>query len=74
VAYNGTKPIDALHNISIDFKVTNENDSKEYGMLRRPKPSWDTTIYSDGYDTKAITLEFDYATGSTLLFWLPFQL
>jgi len=38
VAYNVQTTVDDQHNIPIDFKVTNENDSKAMGgMLRRAK-------------------------------------
>lgn len=55
--------VDALHNIPIDFKVTNENDSKAMGgMLRRTKTILGhnnfTAIYDKGYHTGS---EFDYA-------------
>jgi hypothetical protein len=55
--------VDALHNIPIDFKVTNENDSKAMGgMLRRAKTILGhtdfTAIYDKGYHTGS---EFDYA-------------
>lgn len=36
VAYNVQTLVDAKHNLPIDYKVTNENDSKAMGtMLRR---------------------------------------
>jgi hypothetical protein len=44
------------YNIPIDFKVTNENDSKAMGgMLRRPKPFGTQQFYS--YYDKDITLK-----------------
>lgn len=58
VAYTVQTIVDARHNIPIDFKVTNENDSKAMGgMLRRTK-----TILR----TNAFTALFDkgYHTGS----------
>ena len=63
VAYNVQTVVDALHNIPIDFKVTNENDSKAMGgMLRRSKTILGhnnfTAIYDKGYHTGS---EFDYA-------------
>lgn len=63
VAYTVQTVVDALHNIPIDFKVTNENDSKAMGgMLRRTKTIWGhnnfTAIYDKGYHTGS---EFDYA-------------
>ena len=55
--------MDALHNIPIDFKVTNENDSKAMGgTLRRNKTILGhanfIAIYDKGYHTGS---EFDYA-------------
>jgi hypothetical protein len=63
VAYTVQTTADALHNIPVDFKVTNENDSKAMcGMLRRTKTILGhnnfTAIYDKGYHTGR---EFDYA-------------
>ena len=63
VAYTVQTTVDALHNIPIDFKVTNENDSKAMGgMLRRAKNILGnnnfTAIYDKGYHTGS---EFEYA-------------
>jgi transposase len=63
VAYTVQTTVDALHNIPIDFKVTNENDSKAMGgMLRRSKTILGhnnfTAIYDKGYHTGS---EFEYA-------------
>ena len=63
VAYTVQTTVDALHNIPIDFKVTNENDSKAMGgMLRRSKTILGhanfIAIYDKGYHTGS---EFDYA-------------
>lgn len=63
VAYNIQTSVDAKHNIPIDFKVTNENDSKAMGrMVRRAKTilkkSDFTALYDKGYHTGT---EFDYA-------------
>ena len=63
VAYNIQTTVDALHNIPIDFKVTNKNDSKAMGgMLRRSKTILGhnnfTAIYDKGYHTGS---EFAYA-------------
>jgi transposase len=63
VAYTVQTTVDAQHNIPIDFKVTNENDSKAMGgMLRRSKTILGhnnfTAIYDKGYHTGS---EFDYA-------------
>jgi len=56
VAYNVQTVVDAKHNLPIDYKVTNENDSKAMGaMLRRTKiilQSTDfTALYDKGYHT-----------------------
>ena len=63
VAYNIQSTVDAKHNIPIDFKVTNKNDSKAMGaMVRRAKTilgSADfTALFDKGYHTGT---EFDYA-------------
>ncbi|MBA3971436.1 MAG: transposase, partial [Bacteroidetes bacterium] len=63
VAYNIQATVDARHNIPIDFKVTNQNDSKAMGnMVRRAKTiigkSDFTLLYDKGYHTGT---EFDYA-------------
>lgn len=63
VAYNVQTTVDAKHNIPIDFKVTNVNDSKAMGaMVRRTKTILGKTdftlLYDKGYHTGT---EFDYA-------------
>ena len=63
VAYNVQSTVDAKHNIPIDFKVTNQNDSKAMGsMVRRAKTVLGNTdfkaLYDKGYHTGT---EFDYA-------------
>ncbi|MFM7661670.1 MAG: IS1182 family transposase [Bacteroidota bacterium] len=63
VAYNVQSTVDAKHNIPIDFKVTNQNDSKAMGaMVRRAKTVLGkndfTALYDKGYHTGT---EFDYA-------------
>ena len=63
VAYNIQSTVDAKHNIPIDFKVTNQNDSKAMGaMVRRAKTILRktdfTALYDKGYHTGT---EFDYA-------------
>ena len=63
IAYNVQTTIDAKHNIPIDFKVTNQNDSKAMGaMVRRAKTilgtSDFTALYDKGYHTGT---EFSYA-------------
>lgn len=63
VAYNIQATVDAKHNIQVDFKVTNQNDSKAMGaMVPRAKTiigkSDFTLLYDKGYHTGT---EFDYA-------------
>lgn len=63
VAYNIQATVDSKHNLPIDFKVTNQNDSKAMGnMLRRAKTilgnNHFTAIYDKGYHTGT---EFQYA-------------
>ncbi|RZL98078.1 MAG: IS1182 family transposase, partial [Pedobacter sp.] len=63
VAYNIQATVDAKHNLPIDFKVTNQNDSKAMGgMLRRAKTILGnadfTAVYDKGYHTGT---EFNYA-------------
>lgn len=63
VAYNVQTTVDARHCLPIDFKVTNQNDSKAMGnMVRRAKSILGTCgftlLYDKGYHTGT---EFDYA-------------
>ena len=63
VAYCIQTTVDAKHNIPIDFKVTNQNDSKAMGaMVRRAKTILEskdfTALYDKGYHTGS---EFEYA-------------
>lgn len=63
VGYNIQSTVDEKYNIPIDFKVTNQNDSKAMGnMVRRAKTilgtSDFTALYDKGYHTGT---EFDYA-------------
>ena len=63
VAYNVQTTVDAKHNIPIDYKVTNTNDSKAMGnMLQRAKTILGTNeftaLYDKGYHTGS---EFDIA-------------
>jgi len=56
VAYNVQTTVDAKHNLPIDYKVTNTNDSKAMGnMLRRSKAILQsnefTMLYDKGYHT-----------------------
>jgi transposase len=60
VAYNIQTTVDSKHCIPIDYKVTNENDSKAMGgMLRRAKTILKTTDFTALYDK-------GYHTGSEL--------
>lgn len=63
VAYSVQTTVDAKHNIPIDYKLTNENDSKAMGgMTRRTKTILGKTdftlLYDKGYHTGS---EFAYA-------------
>lgn len=56
VAYNVQTTVDAKNNLTLDYKVTNENDSKAMGpMLRRAKKILGnadfTALYDKGYHT-----------------------
>ena len=69
VAYNIQTVVDAKHCLPIDYKVTNENDSKAMGnMLRRTKTILQhnnfTALYDKGYHTgseikKAVEMGID---------------
>jgi transposase len=51
VAYNVQTTVDAKHNIPIDYKVTNENDSKAMGnMVQRAKSILRTNEFAVLYD------------------------
>lgn len=51
VAYNVQSTVDSKHNIPIDFKVTNENDSKAMGnMVQRAKSILRTNDFTVLYD------------------------
>ncbi len=63
VAYNIQSTVDAKHCLAIDYRVTNQNDSKAVGnMVRRAKTILGandfTILYDKGYHTGN---EFDYA-------------
>lgn len=63
VAYNVQTTVDAKHNLPVDYKVTNANDSKAMGnMLQRAKTILGTNsftaLYDKGYHTGS---EFDMA-------------
>ena len=60
VAYNVQTVVDAKHNLPIDYKVTNQNDSRALsGMLRRTKTILGNTDFTAVYDK-------GYHTGSEL--------
>jgi transposase len=60
VAYNVQSTTDAKHNIPIDYKVTNQNDSRAMGnMVRRAKSILGTNDFTALYDK-------GYHTGSEL--------
>lgn len=60
VAYNVQTTVDAKHNLPIDYKVTNENDSKAMGnMVQRAKTILKTNKFTALYDK-------GYHTGSEL--------
>ena len=60
VAYNVQTTVDAKHNLPIDYKVTNNNDSKAMGfMLRRAQSILGTNDFTALYDK-------GYHTGSEL--------
>ena len=51
VAYNVQSTVDSKHNIPIDYKVTNENDSKAMGnMVQRAKSILRTNEFTVLYD------------------------
>ena len=75
VAYNVQTTVDAKHNIPIDYKVTNENDSKAMGtMLRRTKTILRTTgftaLYDKGYHTGS-EIKTGQELGITLMVAIP---
>jgi transposase len=60
VAYNVQSTTDAKHNLTIDYKVTNQNDSRAMGnMVRRAKSILGTNDFTALYDK-------GYHTGSEL--------
>jgi len=75
VAYNAQTTVDSDHNIPIDYKVTNNNDSKAMGkMLRRAKSilgkNTFTALYDKAYHTGS---EFQIAEdlGITVMVAVP---
>jgi transposase len=72
VAYNVQTTVDAKHNLLIDYKVTNNNDSKAMGMmLRRAKTilrtNRFTALYDKGYHTGSEFAVADKMGVSTLV-------
>lgn len=75
VCYNIQSTVDAQHNIPIDYKVTNQNDSKAMGgMVKRAAAILNTKdftmIFDKGYHTGS---EFKYAAlqGLTVMTAIP---
>lgn len=75
VAYNVQTTVDAKNNLTLDYKVTNENDSKAMGgMLRRAKkilgsPDF-TALYDKGYHTGS-ELKTGIEMGAELMVAIP---
>jgi hypothetical protein len=75
VAYNVQTAVDAKHYLPIDYKVTNENDSKAMGgMLRRAKcilqTNQFTALYDKGYHRgseikKGLEMDIDFMVAIT---------
>jgi len=75
VAYNVQTTLDEKHKITLDYKVTNENDSKAMGgMLRRAKTilgkSDFTALYDKGYHTGS-ELKTGIAMGVEVMVAIP---
>lgn len=75
VAYNVQSTVDAKHHLPIDFKVTNQNDSKAMGnMVRRAKSILGTNrftaLYDKGYWT-GTELKTAHDLGVTTLVAIP---
>lgn len=75
VAYNVQTTVDAKNNLTLDFKVTNENDSKAMGpMLRRAKKILGsanfTALYDKGYHTGS-ELKTGFEMGVELMVAMP---
>jgi transposase len=75
VAYNVQTTVDAKHNLTLDYKVTNHNDSKAMGpMLRRAKTILGsanfTALYDKGYHTGS-ELKKGIAMGVDLMVAIP---
>jgi len=75
VAYNIQTTVDAKHNLPIDFKVTNQNDSKAMGaMVRRATKILNTNnftaLYDKGYHT-GTELTYAKKQGVTVMVAVP---
>lgn len=75
VAYNIQTTVDAKHNIPIDYKVTNTNDTKAMGnMLRRAKTILQTNdftaLFDKGYHTGS-ELKYGTELGIELMVAVP---
>jgi len=75
VAYSVQTVVDAKHNLPIDYKVTNQNDSRALsGMLRRTKKILGTTdftaVYDKGYHT-GCELKMAVCSGINIMVAIP---
>ncbi|MBS0646125.1 MAG: IS1182 family transposase, partial [Verrucomicrobia bacterium] len=75
VAYNVQTTVDEKHSITLDYKVTNTNDSKAMsGMLRRAKTILHTheftALYDKGYHTGS-ELKYAVETGIEVMVAVP---
>jgi len=75
VAYSVQTVVDAKHNLPIDYKVTNQNDSRALsGMLRRTKTILGTTdftaVYDKGYHTGS-ELKMAITSGINIMVAIP---
>lgn len=75
VAYSVQTVVDAKHNLPIDYKVTNQNDSRALsGMLRRTKTILGTTdftaVYDKGYHTGS-ELKMAVTSGINIMVAIP---
>lgn len=75
VAYSVQTVVDAKHNLPIDYKVTNQNDSRALsGMLRRTKTILGATdftaIYDKGYHTGS-ELKMAVTSGINIMVAIP---
>jgi len=76
VAYSVQTVVDAKHNIPIDYKATNENDTRALsGMLRRTKTILGTNkftaLYDKGYHTGC---EIKAAVTGASISWSPYRI